>query len=122
MASRKRRPAKMNAAVCTSFGSFGPGGSMTAHDTPREYAAGVSFDTERRALADACHRLAAEGLVIGTAGNLSVRAGDQVVVTPTGCLLSEVEPAEMAVVGLSGALDDGPAPTSELGLHLGVYR
>jgi L-fuculose-phosphate aldolase len=83
----------------------------------------VSIDTERRALADACHRLAAEGLVIGTAGNLSVRAGDEVVVTPTGCVLDEVSPGEMAVVRLDGsAAGSGPAPTSELGLHLGVYR
>jgi L-fuculose-phosphate aldolase len=83
----------------------------------------VSFDTERRALADACHRLAGDGLVIGTAGNLSVRAGDQVVVTPTGCVLESVGPDEMAVVELDdGSVPEGPAPTSELGLHLGVYR
>jgi L-fuculose-phosphate aldolase len=83
----------------------------------------VSFDTERRSLADACHRLAAEGLVIGTAGNLSVRAGDAVVVTPTGCVLSDVEPDAMTVVELDGTVrGDGPAPTSELGLHLGVYE
>jgi L-fuculose-phosphate aldolase len=94
---------------------------MRPDDTPREYAASVSFDTERRALADACHRLAEEGLVIGTAGNLSVRADEAVVVTPTGCVLSEVEPSEMSVVDLDGAVSEG-APTSELGLHLGVYR
>lgn len=83
----------------------------------------MSFDTERRSLADACRRLAAEGLVIGTAGNLSVRSGDAVVVTPTGCVLSEVEPAAMTVVDLDGEMrDGGPAPTSELGLHLGVYE
>jgi L-fuculose-phosphate aldolase len=83
----------------------------------------VSYDTERRALADACHRLADAGLVIATAGNLSVRAGDRAVVTPTGCVLSEVEPAAMTVVDLDGTVQDGgPAPTSELGLHLGVYR
>jgi L-fuculose-phosphate aldolase len=82
----------------------------------------VSFDTERRALAEACHRLASEGLVIGTSGNVSVRAGDDVVVTPTGCVLEEVAPEEMSVVDLDGASADGPAPTSELGLHLGVYR
>jgi L-fuculose-phosphate aldolase len=112
----------MNAAVCTSFGSFGPGGSMTAHDTRHEYAPGVTYDTERRALAEACHRLASEGLVIGTSGNVSVRAGEDVVVTPTGCVLEEVAPEEMSVVNLDGAAADGPAPTSELGLHLGVYR
>ena len=82
----------------------------------------MTYDTERRALADACRRLAGEGLVIASAGNLSVRAGEQVVVTPTGCLLESVDPGEMAVVELDGTLVDGPAPTSELGLHLGVYE
>jgi L-fuculose-phosphate aldolase len=80
------------------------------------------LDTERRALADACHRLASEGLVLGTAGNVSVRADDRVVVTPTGCVLAEVAPDEMSVVDLDGGSVEGPAPTSELGLHLGVYR
>ena len=82
----------------------------------------VSLDTERGALAEACHRLAADGLVIGTAGNVSVRADDRVVVTPTGCVLEAVAPGEMSVVELDGSHVDGPAPTSELGLHLGVYH
>jgi L-fuculose-phosphate aldolase len=94
---------------------------MTADDTPREYAASVSFDTERRALADACHKLASAGLVIGTAGNLSVRVDETVVVTPTGCVLSEVSADEMSVVAVGGEVRSGD-PTSELGLHLGVYR
>lgn len=81
----------------------------------------MSFDTQRRALADACHRLASEGLVIGTAGNLSVRVDEEVVVTPTGCLLGEVSADHMSVVGIDGDVHAGE-PTSELGLHLGVYR
>jgi L-fuculose-phosphate aldolase len=83
----------------------------------------VSVDTERRALADACHRLASEGLVIGTAGNVSVRASDdRVVVSPTGCVLADVAPEEMSVVALSDGQAVEGSPTSELGLHLGVYR
>jgi L-fuculose-phosphate aldolase len=83
----------------------------------------VSFDTERRAIADACRRLAREGLVIGTAGNVSMRCGDHVAVTPTGCVFDEVEADAITVVDLDGAVvGDGLAPTSELGLHLGVYR
>ena len=60
--------------------------------------------------------------MLGTAGNLSVRCGEQVVVTPTGCVLEEVAAGEMAVVDLGGDTVEGPPPTSELGLHLGVYR
>jgi L-fuculose-phosphate aldolase len=59
--------------------------------------------------------------VIGTAGNLSVRVDETVVVTPTGCVLNEVEASDMSVVGVDGDVHSGE-PTSELGLHLGVYR
>lgn len=83
----------------------------------------VSFDTQRAALASACRRLASEGLVIGTAGNVSVRCGEQVVATPTGCVFSSVDSSEMSVVAVDdGARIEGLAPTSEIGLHLGVFH
>jgi len=61
-------------------------------------------------------------MVPGTAGNLSIRCGDQVVVTPTGGVLGDLTPDEMSVVDLDGNLVDGDlAPTSEIPLHLGIY-
>jgi L-fuculose-phosphate aldolase len=78
---------------------------------------------ERRALAEAGRRLAARGLVIGTGGNLSVRVGDLVAVTPTGGALGELTADQMTVIDLDGAVADGDlAPTSEVPLHLAIYR
>ncbi len=78
---------------------------------------------ERAAVADACRRLAAEGLLIGTAGNVSVRAGDRVAVTATGAVLARITPDQVTVVDLDGTVVAGTLrPTSELELHLGVYR
>jgi L-fuculose-phosphate aldolase len=77
----------------------------------------------RQRVADAARRVAAEGLVVGTAGNLSERVGDVVVVTPTGAVLRELTPEQVVVVDLDGRPVEGDAkPTSELGLHLAVYR
>jgi L-fuculose-phosphate aldolase len=81
------------------------------------------FDSERERVAAAARRLAAEGLVIGTAGNVSARAGELVAVTPTGAVLASVAADDVAIVDFDGAqVAGGLAPTSELGLHLGVYR
>jgi L-fuculose-phosphate aldolase len=81
------------------------------------------LERERECVAAAARRLAADGLVTGTAGNVSARAGEFVAVTPTGARLEEVSPEQVAVVDLSGEQVDGElAPTSELGLHLGIYR
>jgi L-fuculose-phosphate aldolase len=81
------------------------------------------FVEQREAVAAACHRLAAAGLVHGTAGNVSVRAGDAVAITPTGAVLAAVEAEDVAVVDLQGRLVDGPLrPTSEVDMHLAVLR
>jgi L-fuculose-phosphate aldolase len=78
---------------------------------------------ERERVAAACRRLADAGLVRGTAGNVSVRSGDHVAVTPTGAVLAEARAGEVCVVDLDGRVVDGAlAPTSEAGIHLGIYR
>jgi L-fuculose-phosphate aldolase len=81
------------------------------------------LDDARRAVARASTGLAAEGLLIGTAGNVSVRAGEHVAVTATGVVLGAATPEDVTVVDLDGAVVAGElAPTSELELHLGIYR
>jgi L-fuculose-phosphate aldolase len=80
------------------------------------------LEAEREAVASAARRLAAAGLVVGTAGNVSARTGDRIAITPMGARLAELEPEQVGVVDLGGALVFGELePTSELGLHLGVY-
>ncbi|MFH8281758.1 class II aldolase/adducin family protein [Streptomyces antibioticus] len=86
-------------------------------------ASSSALSEERAAVADACRRLGAEGLLIGTAGNVSVRAGDLIAVTATGAVLAELTPDQVTVVDLDGTLVSGTLrPTSELDLHLGVHR
>lgn len=84
----------------------------------------VQFESEREQVAAAGRRLAAEGLVLGTAGNVSLRAGEEhVAVSPTGVALAGLEAGQVAVVDLDGKPVEGsPAPTSEIDLHLGAIK
>ncbi len=83
----------------------------------------VLLQAERHAVVAACHDLAAAGLLIGTAGNVSVRVGEHVAVTATGAVLGRITPEQVTVVDLAGTVVAGElAPTSELELHLGLYR
>jgi L-fuculose-phosphate aldolase len=78
---------------------------------------------ERDQVAAACRHLTAAGLVQRTAGNVSMRAGERVAITPTGAELATLAPADVTVVDLDGHVVDGDlAPTSELDLHLAVYE
>jgi L-fuculose-phosphate aldolase len=81
------------------------------------------LEAERERVASAARRLAAAGLVLGTAGNVSERAGSLVAISPTGAVLAELDAGAVAVVDLDGKQVDGDLrPTSEIELHLGVYH
>ena len=81
------------------------------------------LERERERVAAAARRLAADGLVLGTAGNVSERGGELVAITPTGAALQELHAEDITVVDLDGSHVQGSlAASSELELHLGVYK
>lgn len=72
---------------------------------------------------DTARRTVTEGLVVGTSGNVSVRVGDLIVVTPTAVPYDRLRPEDAVAVDLDGRQVRGALrPTSELPLHLAVYR
>ena len=80
------------------------------------------LDAARADVASAARRLADAGLLIGTAGNVSVRRGGLVAVTATGVPLAECTADQVTVVTELGEPVAGDLqPTSELDLHLQVY-
>jgi L-fuculose-phosphate aldolase len=81
------------------------------------------LEREREQVASAARRLAAEKLVAGTSGNISARRDDRIAITPTGGVLADLDADHLSVVDLEGQIVDGDLePTSELYLHLSVYR
>src|SRR4051794_38028875 len=81
------------------------------------------LEREREEVAATARRLAADGLVAGTSGNVTARARAGVAVTPTGAVLAELDAASVPVVALDGVVVEGDlAPPSEVALPLGVYR
>ena len=76
----------------------------------------------REQVVSACRELSGTGLVVGTAGNVSVRAGDLVAVTPTGVRYAGLTPDLVGVHRLDGSPVEAPLrPSSELPLHLALY-
>jgi L-fuculose-phosphate aldolase len=68
-------------------------------------------------------RTTADGLVVGTSGNVSARVGDTVLVTPSGVPYDRLGPRDAVGVDLDGhQLFGALQPTSELPMHLAVYR
>jgi ribulose-5-phosphate 4-epimerase/fuculose-1-phosphate aldolase len=62
------------------------------------------------------------GYAHGSAGNVSARIGEHVLMSPTNSCLGRLDPARLSRITLGGAHIDRDKPSKEASLHLGVYR
>jgi L-fuculose-phosphate aldolase len=78
----------------------------------------------RQELARYGNLIAQAGLTAGAGGNISAREGRLIWVKPSGLAMAELKGTDMCCIDLdSGRQVDGKLkPTSELPMHLGVYR
>lgn len=79
----------------------------------------------RRAVVDACLELNRLGLNQGTSGNISVRCGDAMLVTPTATAYDRLMPdmlAAMRVADDEGRFSGPKRPSSEWRFHRDIYR
>jgi len=68
-------------------------------------------------------RLLEDGLAIGTAGNLSIRIGDRVLITPSAIPYEVTQPGDCCLLDLdANVLEEGGPPSSETPMHLTIYR
>ena len=65
-------------------------------------------------------RMEARGLVRGTQGNVSARAGELVAVSPTSLPYDTLRPEDVSLVTPEGELVEGREPSVELPMHLAV--
>ena len=81
------------------------------------------LEQERQAVVDTCRTMQAQGLVVGTAGNVSIRVDDMVVISPSAVPYEELTATDIGVHDMDGkAIEAKYKPSSELPLHLSVYR
>ncbi len=77
---------------------------------------------ERAALVDYCLKMQADDLTVGTSGNLSIRSGDLIAITPSGVNYDELTPEAICIVDLDGTVVEADLePSSEVPMHTAVY-
>ncbi len=88
----------------------------------------AKWGVERALVLETASKLVERGLVLGKAGNVSQRLNqseeqDLLIITPTSRYYDSLTPADIPVVDLNGRVVDGElAPSSELKLHISVYK
>ena len=76
------------------------------------------FLTERNEIVAACQSFKDKGLTLGSWGNISRRAGESILITPSGRDYARLSPADVVLVGRPHRF----LPSSELPLHEAIYR
>jgi L-fuculose-phosphate aldolase len=76
----------------------------------------------RRAVIETARAMNASGLNQGTAGNVSTRAKDGFLITPSGIPYDDLKPEQIVRMDLDGGYEGDWLPSSEWRMHLDLYR
>jgi len=79
----------------------------------------------KQRIVDVAKRLHAQGLVVGTSGNVSARksGANECWITPSGVDYDRIGPDDLVLVDLEGQVREGRLkPSSDTGVHVAVYR
>jgi len=85
----------------------------------------MNFRHEREEVLNTAREMFAQGLVVGTWGNVSVRLPDAegIVITPSGMDYARLTPEDMVIVDMAGNKLWGEwKPSVEVPMHLAIYQ
>jgi L-fuculose-phosphate aldolase len=76
----------------------------------------------RRDVVEACRKMNALGINQGTSGNISLRCGQGLLITPSGIAYDALEPESLAFMRMDGSWEGPCKPSSEWHFHLDILR
>ncbi|QBQ63715.1 L-fuculose-phosphate aldolase [Actinobacillus indolicus] len=82
----------------------------------------MNRQTLARKIIDTCLEMTRLGLNQGTAGNISVRYQDGMLITPSGMPYEKMKEDDIVYVDNEGNFEAGKLPSSEWQFHLAVYQ
>ena len=77
---------------------------------------------KRQSIIDACLRMNALGINQGTSGNISLRHGDGMLITPTSTPYEAMKPEQIVYMHLDGNHDPAQRPSSEWRFHRDILK
>lgn len=83
----------------------------------------TSQEQLRASVVRVAREMSARGLGVGTSGNVSARAGEGMLVTPSAVPYAAMEPRDAVLLDLDGrTLEGDRKPTTEWPMHAAIYR
>lgn len=83
----------------------------------------MTYASERLQIIEMCLRLQSMSYFLGTWGNVSLRVGDRILLTPSRVQYAQMKPEDIVVIDLAGNKVEGALnPTSEKEVHRRIYE
>ncbi len=77
---------------------------------------------KRQSIIDACLRMNVLGINQGTSGNISIRHGDGLLITPTSTPYESMKPEQIVYMHFDGSHDPAQRPSSEWRFHRDILK
>jgi len=78
--------------------------------------------TARKILCDACSKLYAKELLVSAGGNVSMRSGDGILITPSGRNKGSLTPEDIVKMSMEGKVIGKGKPSVEYKFHVSLYK
>src|SRR3982751_5004321 len=101
-----------------------PGTQASMFGSPSIQRPAMRLEPERIAVVETARRMSERALVVNTSGNVSVRAGAWLAITPSAVPYERMSPDDVCLVDIATGEPDRASlmPSTELPLHLAIYR
>ena len=81
------------------------------------------FHSLKKDIVDLCKKLLVQGHIIGSAGNVSIRVKELVLITPSNVNYVDMRPEDIILIDMQGKVIEGDRnPSVEKWMHLGIYQ
>src|SRR5436190_11486274 len=100
-------------------------GAIIKHATRAASGADMPTETDRekrQSSSEACRSMNALGINQGTSGNISLRHGEGMLITPTSTPYEAMRPEQIVFMGMDGSHDAAQRPSSEWRFHLDILK
>lgn len=83
----------------------------------------MTYEKERNKIIETCLKLQKAGYFPGTWGNVSIRCGDVIIITPSRICYNIMKPEDLTIIDIDGKITEGiHPPSSEKEVHRQIYQ
>ncbi len=100
----------------------GPDGGLRRHEPMEIPMPSKAAREKRRSIIDACRSMNALGVNQGTSGNISLREGDGLLITPTSMPYDVMQPEDIIEMRFDHSVVGNGRPSTEWRFHLDILR